>query len=226
MFDSIYSSPATVGQMFLMLAVAIATGLATSFIMSLRMRSSPRFFIVTSLIPAVVGLITALTSDGAISTAAAVSVAGAFALVRFRSAQGNSEEIIGVLIAMGIGLACGAGYVAYAAIFGIGAGILYVLISMLPIFEHKVGNEIKLLRITVPEDLNYTEALEESFKNFTSQHYLIKVKTTNMGSLFKLNYRIKMKNPSEEKEFIDELRVKNGNLEIMIEPYAEYDSGL
>lgn len=221
MFDSIFSSPATAGQVFLMLAIAVACGLLASFLLSLRMKASPRFYIVTSLIPAIVGVIVSLTNN-VISTGVAVAVAGAFGLVRFRSAQGSSEEIIAILLSMAAGLAYGAGFVAYGSIFLIATALLYLGMTFLPIFEHNPKNEERVLRITVPEDLNYVSAFDDVFAHYVSSRRLLRSKTTNMGSLFRLTYKIKLRNPGEEKEFIDELRQKNGNLEVMIEPYSEY----
>lgn len=225
MFDSIFSSPATVGQVFLMLGIAVAVGLLTAFLLSLRMKANPRFYIVVALIPSIVGVIVSLTNN-VISTGVAVAVAGAFGLVRFRSAQGSSEEIIAILLSMAAGLAYGAGYVAYGSIFMVGVALLYLGFTFLPIFEHTPKNEEKVLRITVPEDLNYSSAFDATFDHYVSSRKLLRTKTTNMGSLFKLTYRVKMRNPLEEKAFIDELRTKNGNLEIMLEPYSEFAEGL
>ncbi|MCR4562311.1 MAG: DUF4956 domain-containing protein [Bacilli bacterium] len=223
MFNSIFSSTgATVGEMFAMLGAAIGTGLLASFLLSLRMKSSARFYITIAIIPAIVGIITALTSDNAISVAAAVSVSGAFALVRFRSAQGNAEEIIAILLAMAGGLAFGAGYLAYAIIFMIGMAVIYIILTFLPIFGLTKKKEERMLIITIPEDLNYHAVFEDTLNHFTSEHRLLKAKTTNMGSMYRLSYKVTLKNVAEEKEMIDDLRMLNGNLEITVEAYDVY----
>ena len=146
---------------------------------------------------------------------------GAFALTRFRSAQGSSDEIAAVLIAMGAGVAFGMGYVAYGVVILIALAVVYLILSFLPIFEHKSMAQDRMLRITIPESLEYSGAFDDIFKHYLISYENAGVKTTGMGSMFRLSFKIQMKDPSEEKAFIDELRTKNGNLEIAILPYTE-----
>ncbi len=217
MFDSIYSSSGvTVAQFFIMAAVALVVGFVYSWVMSFRLRSQKRFFIVLSLIPFIVASVITFVSG---NIGAGVAIGGAFALIRFRSAQGSADEIAGILIAMGAGIAFGMGYVGYGVVILIALAGLTILLSYLPVFEHKSMSADKLLRITIPEALEYHDVFDDLFEHYLQSHESMGVKTTGMGSMFRLSFRIRMKDPSEEKAFIDELRTRNGNLEIAILPY-------
>jgi hypothetical protein len=152
---------------------------------------------------------------------AGVAVGGAFGLIRFRSAQGSADELVGILISMGSGIAFGMGYVAYGVMILIGLAMIYFLLSCVPLFEHTGMAKEQLLRVTIPESLEYNGAFDDIFNRYLKKHESAGVKTTAMGSMFRLSYKITMKNPDEEKQFIDELRTKNGNLEIAILPYSE-----
>ena len=218
MFDSIYSPVVAPVQFFLMAAVTIASGLIYAWVMSFRIRSTKRFFIVAALIPFVVG--SAITFVNG-NIGAGVAVGGAFSLIRFRSAPGSADEIAAILIAMGSGIAFGMGFLAYGVVILLCLAILYVMISELDIFEHKSMSEDRLLRITIPESLQYTGTFDDTFAHFCKKVENAGVKTTGMGSMFRLSFKIQLKDPAEEKEFIDELRTKNGNLEIAILPYTE-----
>lgn len=219
-FDSIFGDTITAGSIFLMLGIALISGIVVSLLMSLRLRSSKGFFITCALLPAVVGMIIALV-NGYIGTGVGIAIAGAFGLVRFRSAQGKAEEIALLFISAAMGFAFGAGYVAYGALFGLVMAGLYDALTFLPLYNHKYFAKEKLLKVTIPESLNYPEVFKESFEHFLRESELVAVKTTGMGSMFRLSYRIIMKNPKEEKEMIDELRTKNGNLEISLLPYTD-----
>ena len=217
MFDTIYTSAITAGQFFTMAAAALVSGLIYSWLMSFRIRSTKRFFLVTTLLPLVVAAVISFVSG---SIGAGVAIGGAFGLIRFRSAPGSADEIAAVLIAMGSGIAFGMGYVAYGVIILLGLAALYFVIAALPIFEHRGLSAEKLLKVTIPESLEYNGAFDEIFDRYLRSVESVGVKTTGMGSMFRLSYRITMKNPSEEKALIDALRTKNGNLEISILPYA------
>ena len=217
MFDTIYTSAITAGQFFTMAAAALVSGLIYSWLMSFRIRSTKRFFLVTTLLPLVVAAVISFVSG---SIGAGVAIGGAFGLIRFRSAPGSADEIAAVLIAMGSGIAFGMGYVAYGVIILLGLAALYFVIAALPIFEHRGLSAEKLLKVTIPESLEYNGAFDEIFYRYLRSVESVGVKTTGMGSMFRLSYRITMKNPGEEKALIDALRTKNGNLEISILPYA------
>lgn len=217
MFDTIYTSAITAGQFFTMAAAALVSGLIYSWLMSFRIRSTKRFFLVTTLLPLVVAAVISFVSG---SIGAGVAIGGAFGLIRFRSAPGSADEIAAVLIAMGSGIAFGMGYVAYGVVILLGLAALYFVIAALPIFEHRGLSAEKLLKVTIPESLEYNGAFDEIFDRYLRSVESVGVKTTGMGSMFRLSYRITMKNPGEEKALIDALRTKNGNLEISILPYA------
>ena len=218
MFDSIYTSTVTPGQFFLMAIVTIVTGLAYAWIMSFRIRSTKRFFIVAALIPFVVAAAITFVNG---NIGAGVAVGGAFSLIRFRSAPGSADEIAAILIAMGSGIAFGMGYLGYGFVILIVLALVYLLLSELDIFEHTSMSEDRLLRITIPESLEYSGAFDDTFAHYCKSVENAGVKTVGMGSMFRLSFKIQMKDPAEEKEFIDEIRTKNGNLEIAILPYTE-----
>lgn len=217
MFDSIYSASVTAGQFFLMAGIALATGVLYAWLMSFRVRAQGRFFAVAAIIPFAVATIVTFVK-GNIGAGVAIG-GGVFGLIRFRSAQGTSDEIAAILIAMCGGIAFGMGFVAYGILIMLGLAVLYFVISGVPMFRHKKMANDLLLRITIPEALEYNDTFNDIFKHYLSSVESVGVKTTGMGSMFRLSFKIRLKNPAEEKAFIDELRTKNGNLEIAISPY-------
>ena len=218
MFDSIYSGTVTASQFFIMAAAAVITGLVYAFLMSFRIRSTKRFFIVAALIPFVVATVITFVNG---NIGAGVAIGGAFSLIRFRSAQGSADEIAAILIAMGSGIAFGMGYIGYGILILVCLSVLFMLLSFLPIFEHKGMTKDKLLRVTIPESLEYHDVFNDTFDHYLKSYECVGVKTTGMGSMFRLSFKIRMKEQGEEKPFIDELRTKNGNLEIAITPYED-----
>ncbi len=223
MFNSIYTSTVTPSQFFLMAAAALVSGLVYAWIMSFRIRSAKRFFMVAALIPFVVGAVITFVNG---NIGAGVAIGGAFSLIRFRSAQGSADEIAAILTAMGAGIAFGMGYLAYGVIILLGLAGLFLLLGSVTIFEHKAMAEEQLLKITIPESLQYNGTFDGIFARYLKKAENAGVKTTGMGSMFRLSYKVQMKDPAEEKAFIDELRTKNGNLEIALLPYAETQSQL
>lgn len=169
------------------------------------------FIVGLVLLPAIVSVVIMLIGS---NVARAFSMAGAFALVRFRSAPGNAKDIAVVFFAMASGLACGLGYITFAVIFTVVIILVLVTLSITNFADKNAGK--RQLRITIPENLNYTHAFDGIFDNFLSSKELTKVKTTNMGTMFELTYIIEMNKDINEKEFIDSLRVVNGNLNITL----------
>lgn len=169
------------------------------------------FIVGLVLLPAIVSVVIMLIGS---NVARAFSMAGAFALVRFRSAPGNAKDIAVVFFAMASGLACGLGYIIFAVIFTVVIILVLVALSITDFADKNAGK--RQLRITIPENLNYTHAFDGIFDNFLSSKELTKVKTTNMGTMFELTYIIEMNKDINEKEFIDSLRVVNGNLNITL----------
>lgn len=218
MFDSIYSVTVTSTQFFIMSAAALISGVIYAWLMSFKVRSKKRFFIVASILPFIIAAVITFVNG---NIGAGVAIGGAFGLIRFRSAQGTADELAAILIAMASGIAFGMGYIGYGIVILLGLSVLFFLLSFLPIFEHPGFTQEKLLRITIPESLEYTNVFDDTFAHYLKRYENAGVKTTGMGSMFRLSFKITMKDPSEEKAFIDELRTKNGNLEISILPYTE-----
>ena len=223
MFSSIYSASVTPAQFFIMAGSAIVAGLIYAWIMSFRIKSTKRFFVVVAVLPFIVGAVITFVNG---SIGAGIAVGGAFGLIRFRSAPGSADEIAAILFSMGSGIAFGMGYIGYGVIILLGLALLYLVFATLGIFEHKAAAVDQMLKITIPESLEYNGAFDEIFDRYLTKAESVGVKTTGMGSMFKLSYLIQMKDAKEEKAFIDELRTKNGNLEISILPYAEKDKQL
>ena len=218
MFDSIYSKIVTPSQFLIMAAASLVSGILFSWLMSFRVRAKSRFFIVTSILPFAVGMMLTFVSG---NIGAAVGFGGALALTRFRSAQGSSDEIVAVLITMAAGVAFGMGYIAYGVLTLAGLGLIFLALSGVKLFDHASMQEEKLLKITIPESLDYARVFDDTFAHYLKSVENAGVKTTGMGSMFRLSFKIRMKNPAEEKEMIDELRTKDGNLEISVLPYVE-----
>jgi uncharacterized membrane protein YhiD involved in acid resistance len=145
---------------------------------------------------------------------AGVAVAGAFSLVRFRSAPGTAREICSLFLAMGAGLITGMGYLGYAVLFTLILGAVMFGLNAADFGKGKSSEFDKSLRVTIPEDINFSEVFDDLFEKYTSKHEVVSVKTSNMGSLYKLHYNISLKKDADVKEFIDEIRCRNGNLEI------------
>ncbi|MDF2486841.1 MAG: hypothetical protein K0R46_3009 [Herbinix sp.] len=209
MLSSILTGTFTMDTFLICILCSLILGTIIAGIHSYFNSSSKGFVITIALLPAIVQMVIMLV-NGNLGTG--IAVMGAFSLVRFRSIPGNAKEINSIFLAMAVGLATGTGYVVAAGLFVLiigGASILYNVTS----FGEPRQKE-KELKITIPESLDYMGNFDDLFTKYTSKSELVKVKTANMGSLYKLDYRIKLKNPEEEKQFIDELRCRNGNLEI------------
>ncbi len=169
-----------------------------------------RSFVATlAMLPAVVTVVIMMVNG---NVGAGVAVAGAFSLVRFRSVPGTAREIGAIFLAMGTGLVAGMGYLGYALLISVLLGGISLLYNLFGAQRQAQ----KVLRITIPEDLDYTDVFEPILVQYTAKHELVQVKTTNMGSLFRLTYHVTVRDIAKEKEFIDELRMRNGNLEITV----------
>lgn len=172
---------------------------------------SPHFAFTLVILPAVVSAVIMLVGS---DIAKAISLGGVFALVRFRSVPGNSKDIASVFYCMSVGLAAGMGYVVFAVIIALVIGLLYLALSFLG-YGEKRGN-VKQLKITIPENLNYQGAFDDLFEEYSNGATLEKVKTTNLGTLYELTYAIDMKENINEKQFMDSIRCRNGNLNIIL----------
>lgn len=215
LFKTILTSESiTVLQYFIIILSALLVGFLFAFMCFYKSKSSKNFLITLAMLPAAVAMVILLVNG---NIGIGVAVAGAFGLVRFRSAQGNAKEITEIFVAMASGLALGTGYIAYAVIFTLIAGLVLMLLTKTKLFEHKASSVEKIMKITIPEDLDYNEVFDDLFIRYTESHELVRVKSTNMGSLFRLTYEIKLIDKKLEKEFVDQLRCRNGNLEIQME---------
>ena len=204
------------GYFLICMSFAIILGFVQAFIYTIKNKYTKSFTTTLTLLPVAVSMIVLLVNN---NLGVAVAVAGAFTLVRFRSVPGNGKEITAVFIAMvtGVTIASWNTYnIEYALIFTIIGSGLMLLINTTNIFSHNVSRHEKILKITIPEDLNYTEVFDDLFETYTNDVEKLAIKSINMGSMFKLTYRIKLKDLKLEKAFIDELRCRNGNLEISI----------
>ncbi len=227
MFNSIFENGTTVAMIALMAGVALVTGALYAWIVSVKLRSSKGMFITMALLPLIisvgVALVSKFLSDSSVSGGVTrlATLAIALGLLRFRSNNGRAEEILLLLGSIVSGLVFGLGYAAYGAIFTLVAAGLYLAFAYLPIFKNKQFAKEKLLKITIPETLNYSDVFNDTFAHYLKMYEMVGVKTTGMGSMFRLSYRVVLKNAAEEKELIDELRTRNGNLEISLLPYVE-----
>lgn len=176
------------------------------------------FALTLILLPMIISLIILLIGS---NVARAFSLAGAFSIVRFRSAPGNPKDISYIFFSMAAGLACGVGFYAYAVLFTVVLCLIMVVLGLLKFGCKKVSH--RNLKITIPEDLNFEGVFDEILKKYTKSYVLSKVKTVDMGSLFELDYNVILKEDAEQKRFIDELRCKNGNLTIALSVSADRD---
>lgn len=169
------------------------------------------FIIGLAILPAIVAVVILLIGS---NVARAFSMAGAFALVRFRSAPGNAKDIAIVFFAMASGLACGLGYVLFAVVFVVVLLAFLILLNFIHFADHSLEN--RQLKITIPENLNFNNVFDDLLDKYTTKSQLVKVKTTNMGTMYELTYNVSMKKEADEKAFIDELRMRNGNFNIIL----------
>lgn len=213
LFDTELTTVISVTDFLLCQGVALIIGIAFALSYSYRTRFTKSFAVTLSLLPAVVCVVIMMV-NGNVGTG--VAVAGAFSLVRFRSVPGTAKEIVALFLAMGSGLIAGMGYLGFALLFTAIMCAILVVCNRFSIGERSSIASYKTVRITIPEDLDYTDVFEDIFEKYTSYHELIRVKTVNMGSMFRLSYDVKLNQGINEKDFIDELRVRNGNLEISI----------
>ena len=213
LFDTALTDTITPGDFLLCIAVSLVLGLLLCAMSLWHSNYSKSFAVTLATLPAVVCVVIMMV-NGNVGTGVAVS--GAFSLVRFRSVPGSAKEIGAIFLAMGTGLIVGMGYLGYAFLCAIVLGFFSALYSRLDFGFRNKNRLYKTLHITIPEDLDYTDVFEPILKKYTSECELTTVKTTNMGSLFRLTYNLELNSVGKEKEMIDKLRCRNGNLEITI----------
>ena len=209
-FGSIFTGSLTLGQFMLAIVASMFMGLILSAVFMYKNTYTKSFVSALVLIPAVETVVIMLVND---NIGVGLSVAGSFALIRFRSVKGNAKELVAVFIAMTIGIICGTGYVALAGIFTLLLAAVMLALNLTGFGN--VSEKNRYLKITIPESLNYDEVFDKILDKYCSSHELESVKTLTLGSLFRVEYSIRMKDVSRTKAMIDELRTRNGNLEIM-----------
>ena len=213
LFDTDLTTVIRVTDFLLCLGVSLAIGIVMAFSYMYRTRYTKSFVVTLALLPAVVCVVIMMV-NGNVGTG--VAVAGAFSLVRFRSVPGTAKEICTLFLAMGAGLIAGMGYLGFAVLFTVVMCVMFILYNCLDFGTKKNAATFKTFTITIPEDLDYTGIFDDIFAEYARSHDLLRVKTTNMGSMFKLTYNVELTDPSREKEMIDKIRCRNGNLEISV----------
>ena len=222
MLNSIFSSSTSSIEITSILVCSI-TSIILGVLIALTHKQTSKYnknFLVTiSILPLLVETIIIMV-NGNLGTS--VAIMGAFSLVRFRSLPGTSKEILSVFFAMTVGLATGMGHLVFAIIITIIGSLAIFILSKVALFNK--NKKEKILKIMIPENLDYTNVFDDIFETYTEKVELEQVKTTNMGSMFDLSYRIILNENVNEKAFLDDLRVKNGNLKVMIShPIVESD---
>lgn len=217
MFSSIIDSVLglTIEAVLICTAASAILGLLIASVYRIMNDCSKNIFVTLALLPVLVQSVIMLVS-GNLGTA--VAVAGTFSLVRFRSMQGTAMDIAFIFFTMAVGLATGMGYVTFAVLITLIVVVLYVIVSKMPFAED--SDSEKDLRITVAEDFDYTNALDDVLKQYVSKYTLYRVKTTNMGSMYELRYRITLIDSKYEKQMIDDIRIRNGNLTVVCSRYV------
>ena len=212
-FDTTTTAVITVTDFMLCLGVALVIGLVMALAYMYRTRYTKSFVVTLALLPAVVCVVIMLV-NGNVGTG--VAVAGAFSLVRFRSVPGTAKEICTLFLAMGAGLIAGMGYLGFAILFTVVMCAIFLLYNRLDLGTKKNAAAYKIVTITIPEDLDYSGVFEDIFAEYTISSDLVRVKSTNMGSMFKVTYHVTLRDTTREKEMIDKIRCRNGNLEITV----------
>lgn len=196
-------------------AIALASGLILGLVISvvyhITSEEPGRFAVVIAAMPLLVTAVIMIV-NGNLGTS--VAVLGAFGLVRFRSAAGSAWEIVFLFFSMAVGLAVGMGFITLAVIITVAVGLMLLLLERSGYGKGVSRN--RELKITIPEDLNYSRLFDDLFQRYTKKAEFRRVKTTNMGTMYELDYRVELRRPEEEKELIDQIRCRNGNLTVIL----------
>ena len=213
LFDTTSTAVISVGDFVLCILVSLVIGGAMAFVHSYQAKCSHSFVTTLALLPAIVCVVIMMVNG---NVGAGVAVAGAFSLVRFRSVPGTAKEIGALFMAMGAGLITGMGYLAYGVLFTLIICAVCLIYDRTDLWRAKKRGYEKVLHIIIPENLDYNGVFDEILAKYAQKYELTSVKTASLGSLFKLNYSIVMKDNSLEREMINQLRCRNGNLEISL----------
>lgn len=215
MFNSIFTT-STAGMeittALIAAGAALGMGLVLALTHKLTTRNTTKGFLITLTILPVLVMAVMVMINGNLGTS--IAILGAFSLIRFRSMRGSARNLLSIFFAMMIGLSCGMGHVLFGAVMTAIGIVAMTFFALTPILEP--SRKEKVLRIVVPEDMDYTDAFGDIFKKYLSHADLVTAKTVNMGSLYDLTYNVRMKAGVKEKEMLDEIRVKNCNLKVSL----------
>jgi len=213
MFESILSTDSgtfNIGSELICLGVALVLGILVALTHAAEGRTNKKFLTAIAVLPVLIQVVITMV-NGNLGTS--VAVLGTFSLIRFRSIKSNARELVSIYFTMAIGLALGMGQVLFAVVFTVITCLILLIAGKLHFGENKT---IKQLKIIVPEDLDYEKMFDKTFEKYTNKCELLRCKTVNMGSLYELLYEVDMKNNTSGRDFIDELRTKNGNLKVIL----------
>ena len=219
MFNSVIPNAMTLSAFLMCIFAALVLGVLTALVFSFRNKHSGSLILALAVLPPIVTLVIMMVNG---NIGAGLAVAGTFSLVRFRSAPGTAREICGLFMSTAIGITCGMGFISIAAVFFLVMAVFLVLLSLFRFGETAASS--RQLKITIPENLDYDGLFDDIFEKYTSRHELVKVKTTNMGTLYELTYTINLKTPEVSKQFIDDIRCRNGNLNIICGRESDKDA--
>ena len=219
MFNSVIPNAMTLSAFLMCIFAALVLGVLTALVFSFRNKHSGSLILALAVLPPIVTLVIMMVNG---NIGAGLAVAGTFSLVRFRSAPGTAREICGLFMSTAIGITCGMGYIGIAAVFFLVMAVFLALLSLFRFGETAASS--RQLKITIPENLDYDGLFDDIFEKYTSRHELVKVKTTNMGTLYELTYTINLKTPEVSKQFIDDIRCRNGNLNIICGRESDKDA--
>lgn len=218
MLNSVITEVITISSFLICILTAVVLGLLSALVLRFGAKHSSSWTQSIALLPPIVTLVIMLVNG---NVGAGLAVAGAFALVRFRSLPGTAKEITGLFLTVSIGLACGMGYVVLAAIF---FAVMAVYILVLELTSFGEGSQrARMLKITIPENLDYEGLFDDLLEQYTKRYELVRVRTTNMGTLFELSYQIELRQDKISKQFIDDIRCRNGNLNVIFDRQSDAD---
>lgn len=220
MFNSIFDTTTAgleISSALIAAGVALVLGIALAITHAKTSQTTKGMMITLAVLPLLV-MAVMIMINGNLGTS--IAILGAFSLIRFRSIAGRAKDLLAVFASMMIGLALGMGHVLFAVVIM----IIYIIAVVLLTYTHLLepDRHERVLKVVIPEDMDYEEVFDDIFKKYTSRHHLVRMKTMNMGSLYKLTYDVKIKHGVKEKEFLDAIRVKNMNLKVLLsEPCSE-----
>ena len=213
LFDTDMTRTIGIEQFLLCIGCSLTIGIILALGYMNHARYSKSYIMTLAVLPAIVCVVIMMV-NGNIGTG--LAVAGAFSLVRFRSVPGSAKEITMLFLAMGTGLLTGMGYIGFGFVFAVVMSFVVTLYNRFDFGTQKNALRYKTIRIAIPEDLDYTNVFDSVFEAYTDKHEFVRVKSFNMGSMFRVTYNLTMKKDANEKEMIDMLRCRNGNLEITL----------